>query len=76
MPGVKNIWDNASSTKGSKKKKGAPELNMTGWESVVTAHAGDHLARTWFWGRKRAGRWTLATGDNTEVKVRKSKDIF
>jgi U3 small nucleolar RNA-associated protein 21 len=71
MPGVTGIWNNATSMKGSK-KKGGYEVNMTGWESVVTAHAGDHLARTWFWGRKRAGRWALATGDNTEVKVSKS----
>jgi U3 small nucleolar RNA-associated protein 21 len=69
MPGAAGIWNNASSTKNNK-KKGVSEVDMTGWESVVTAHAGDHLARTWFWGRKRAGRWALATGDNTEVKVR------
>ena len=41
---------------------------MTGWESIVTAHAGDHIARTWFWGRKKAGRWAFQSGDNTEVK--------
>ncbi|KAJ5594561.1 uncharacterized protein N7459_000769 [Penicillium hispanicum] len=42
--------------------------NATGWESVVTGHRGDKLARTWFWGKKKAGRWALATGDGTEVK--------
>ncbi|KAF2280325.1 WD-repeat protein-like protein [Westerdykella ornata] len=66
MPGVKGIWNNPTTVKKGKKKV-TPEVNMTGWESIVTGHAGDHVARTWFWGRKRAGRWTLATGDNTEV---------
>jgi U3 small nucleolar RNA-associated protein 21 len=65
MPGVKGIWNNQTSKKGDKKSQ---EVNMTGWESVVTAHEGDHAARTWFWGRKRAGRWTFETGDGTEVK--------
>jgi U3 small nucleolar RNA-associated protein 21 len=66
MPGVTGIWNNSSKAKGQKKK--APEVSMTGWESIVTGHAGDSRARTWFWGRKRAGRWTFATGDGTEVK--------
>jgi U3 small nucleolar RNA-associated protein 21 len=39
------------------------------WESIVTAHRGDKWARTWFWGRKRAGRWAFETGDGTSVKV-------
>jgi U3 small nucleolar RNA-associated protein 21 len=68
MPGVKGIWNNSSKAKGDSKKKGT-EVNMTGWESIVTAHAGDHIARTWFWGRKKAGRWAFQSGDNTEVKV-------
>ncbi|EPE02223.1 wd repeat containing protein 36 [Ophiostoma piceae UAMH 11346] len=42
---------------------------MTGWESVVTAHYGDAFARTWFWGRKRAGRWAFSTGDNELVST-------
>ncbi|OJD22740.1 hypothetical protein ACJ73_05910 [Blastomyces percursus] len=42
--------------------------NLTGWESVVTGHRGDKFARTWFWGRKKAGRWAFATRDGTEVK--------
>ena len=39
----------------------------TGWESVVTAHKGDKYARTWFWGRKKAGRWAFETGDGADV---------
>ncbi|KZM26977.1 rRNA processing [Ascochyta rabiei] len=65
MPGVNAIWTNASKLKGDAKK--ATEVNMTGWESIVTGH-GDKTARTWFWGRKRAGRWALDTGDGTDVK--------
>ncbi|KAF7118999.1 hypothetical protein CNMCM5793_008639 [Aspergillus hiratsukae] len=42
--------------------------NKTGWESIVTGHRGDKFARTWFWGRKRAGRWTFETGDGSAVK--------
>lgn len=68
MPGVMGIWNNSSKAKGDKKK--SQEVNMTGWESIVTGHAGDKSARTWFWGRKRAGRWTLDTGDGTNVTVR------
>jgi U3 small nucleolar RNA-associated protein 21 len=66
MPGVKGIWTNKTNAEGDKK---APEVNMTGWESVVTGHVGSNEARTWFWGRKRAGRWKFRTGDQTEVKV-------
>ncbi|KAI2477237.1 WD repeat containing protein 36 [Pyrenophora tritici-repentis] len=66
MPGVTGIWNNSSKIKGQPKK--ATEVNMTGWESIVTGHAGDKKARTWFWGRKRAGRWAFDTGDGTEVK--------
>jgi U3 small nucleolar RNA-associated protein 21 len=64
MPSTSGIWNNSTKTKG---KKGT-EVNMTGWESIVTGHAGDKTARTWFWGRKRAGRWAFETGDGTEVK--------
>jgi U3 small nucleolar RNA-associated protein 21 len=67
MPGVTGIWNNSSKVKGN--KKSTPEVSMTGWESIVTGHAGDKSARTWFWGRKRAGRWIFDTGDGTEVKV-------
>ncbi|GMG14259.1 unnamed protein product [Aspergillus oryzae var. brunneus] len=43
--------------------------NKTGWESVLTGHRGDKFARTWFWGKKKAGRWAFETGDKMEVKV-------
>jgi U3 small nucleolar RNA-associated protein 21 len=55
------VWANA-------KSKNAEESNITGWESVVTAHKGDKFARTWFWGKKKAGRWAFETGDAAEVK--------
>ncbi|EFR05515.1 U3 small nucleolar RNA-associated protein 21 [Nannizzia gypsea CBS 118893] len=55
------IWTNA-------KAVSAENTNMTGWESVVTGHKGDKFARTWIWGKKKAGRWALETGDGTEVK--------
>lgn len=54
------IWQNTKSAT-------AAESSMTGWESIVTAHENENVARTWFWGRKRAGRWTLKTGDNQPV---------
>jgi U3 small nucleolar RNA-associated protein 21 len=54
------IWQNTKSST-------AEESSMTGWESIVTAHEDDNVARTWFWGRKRAGRWTLKTGDGQPV---------
>lgn len=41
----------------------------TGWESVVTAHKDDKYARTWFWGRKKAGRWAFETGDAANVSA-------
>lgn len=69
MPGARMLWASAKQLKG---RTTATEQNLTGWESVVTGHRGDKLARTWFWGRKRAGRWTLATGDGGEVTVRGS----
>jgi U3 small nucleolar RNA-associated protein 21 len=56
------VWANAKATN-------AENTNMTGWESVVTGHKGDKYARTWLWGKKKAGRWALETGDGTEVKV-------
>ena len=54
------VWQNTKSIN-------AENANMTGWESVVTAHEGDKLARTWFWGRKKAGRWTFESSDGTPV---------
>ncbi|ORY17781.1 Utp21 specific WD40 associated putative domain-domain-containing protein [Clohesyomyces aquaticus] len=65
IPGKTGIWTNSAKLPGDKK---APEANMTGWESIVTGHEGDKVARTWFWGRKRAGRWAFETGDGTDVK--------
>ena len=61
-----SMWTNTSSKKGP---ADASESNATGWESVVTAHRGDKYARTWFWGRKKAGRWAFETGDGTEVST-------
>ena len=59
-----SVWSNASSKKGP---NNASDTNTTGWESVVTAHRGDQYARTWFWGRKKAGRWAFPSGDGTDV---------
>ena len=58
------IWSNSSARKVT---RDGVEGNATSWESVVTGHRGDKFARTWYWGRKRAGRWALETGDGTEV---------
>lgn len=55
------VWANMKLNK-------AEESNATGWESVVTAHSRDKFARTWFWGKKKAGRWAFESGDATEVK--------
>ncbi|KAK3939858.1 WD repeat-containing protein 36 [Diplogelasinospora grovesii] len=66
LPGKQAIWD-----KGNDKNKlsNAEASRMTGWESVVTAHKNDPWARTWFWGRKRAGRWAFKTGDGENVST-------
>lgn len=65
LPGKQPIWQ-----KGSNQKRTDAELSaMTGWESVVTGHKGDSYARTWFWGRKRAGRWAFQTGDGMNVSA-------
>ena len=58
------VWTNAATKKGA---ADATESAATGWESIVTGHRGDKYARTWFWGRKKAGRWAFETGDSTEV---------
>lgn len=66
LPGKQMIWDKGN----DKKKLTSAELSgMTGWESVVTAHKDDPYARTWFWGRKRAGRWAFKTGDGENVST-------
>lgn len=59
------VWANVS----NKKSKSDSDNGPTGWESIVTGHRGDKYARTWFWGRKKAGRWAFETGDGSEVKV-------
>ncbi|KAL8702466.1 MAG: hypothetical protein Q9201_004371 [Fulgogasparrea decipioides] len=63
-PGAGGIWANVASKKGT---TDTSENGLTGWESIVTGHRGDKYARTWFWGRKRAGRWAFETADSTEV---------
>ena len=68
LPGRQSIW----AVPGKERKlkdQDAETAALTGWESIVTAHAGDKFARTWFWGRKRAGRWRFGTGDGAEVSV-------
>lgn len=62
--GSGGVWTNTKTKKGP---TDASESNSTSWESVVTGHRGDKYARTWFWGRKKAGRWAFETGDGTEV---------
>lgn len=65
LPGKQPIWQ-----KGNVQKRSDAEVSaMTGWESVVTGHKGDSYARTWFWGRKRAGRWAFQTGDGMNVST-------
>lgn len=66
IPGKQPIWQKTSD---QGKKVDAEVSGMTGWESVVTAHKGDSHARTWFWGRRRAGRWAFPTGDRTHVST-------
>ena len=73
MPGVKDIWTEAAQRLG---KSTATEQNITGWESVVTGHKDDKFARTWFWGRKRAGRWIFKTTDQGTVNVRLFMSCF
>ena len=63
IPGKHAIWQCAKGGQVSAEISG-----MTGWESVVTAHENDSKARTWFWGRKRAGRWAFQTGDGSNVR--------
>ena len=66
LPGNQPIWQKGR----SKDKRSDAEISgMTGWESVVTAHKEDPFARTWFWGRKRAGRWAFQTGDGSNVST-------
>ncbi|TDZ61089.1 U3 small nucleolar RNA-associated protein 21-like protein [Colletotrichum trifolii] len=73
MPGNQPIWqksrDGSSSSSSNRKQQDAEISGMTGWESVVTAHRDDAYVRTWFWGRKRAGRWAFPTGDGSHVST-------
>ncbi|TKX26314.1 putative U3 small nucleolar RNA-associated protein 21 [Elsinoe australis] len=66
LPGKQPIWQPPGQSK--QQQRDAESSSMTGWESVLTAHEGDSKARTWFWGRKRAGRWAFETSDRSEVK--------
>lgn len=66
LPGKLPIWQKGAVQKNS---TDAEVSGMTGWESVVTAHKGDAYARTWFWGRRRAGRWAFPTSDGSNVST-------
>ncbi|PNS17134.1 U3 small nucleolar RNA-associated protein 21 [Sphaceloma murrayae] len=66
IPGKHGIWQPPGQSK--QQQRDAESSSTTGWESVVTAHEGDSKARTWFWGRKRAGRWAFETSDKSEVR--------
>lgn len=63
--GSGSIWQKGSH--GQRNVVDATQSATTGWESVVTGHRGDKYARTWFWGRKKAGRWAFETGDGGNV---------
>ncbi|KAI0171794.1 WD domain-containing protein [Hypoxylon sp. FL1284] len=66
LPGKQVLWQKSQN---QKKPVNAEVSGMTGWESVVTAHKDDSYVRTWFWGRKRAGRWAFQTGDGANVST-------
>ncbi|EJT77693.1 hypothetical protein GGTG_02797 [Gaeumannomyces tritici R3-111a-1] len=67
LPGKQPTWNQGQ---GAGKPNADAEISaMTGWESVVTAHKNDPTARTWFWGRKKAGRWAFPTGDGSYVST-------
>jgi U3 small nucleolar RNA-associated protein 21 len=63
--GTGAIWQKGNN---SKKPTDATASGVTGWESVVTGHRDDKFARTWFWGRKKAGRCAFETGDGGNVR--------
>ncbi|KAH6662517.1 Utp21 specific WD40 associated putative domain-containing protein [Halenospora varia] len=65
-PGSGAMWQKGNA--GNKKATDATLSGVTGWESVVTGHKEDKFARTWFWGRKKAGRWAFETGDGGYVR--------
>ena len=60
------VWANVSNMR---EHKDVSNSGPSGWESIVTGHKGDKFATTWFWGRKKAGRWAFETSDGSEVKV-------
>ena len=62
------VWTNSAGD-GKGGTGDASSSAATGWESVITGHRGDRFARTWFWGRKKAGRWAFEVGDGGEVMV-------
>ncbi|KAH0551639.1 hypothetical protein GP486_007144, partial [Trichoglossum hirsutum] len=62
------VWANKAGGGGRKGAGDTSAIAATGWESVITGHKGDRFARTWFWGRKKAGRWAFETDDGGEVK--------
>lgn len=64
IPGERSIWQKI---RNQKKQNEASASANTGWESIVTGHKNDKFARTWFWGRKKAGRWIFETGDGGNV---------
>lgn len=66
LPGKQRMWQKK---RDPKKSLDAEISRMTGWESVVTAHKDDSFVRTWFWGRKRAGRWAFQTGDGAHAST-------
>jgi U3 small nucleolar RNA-associated protein 21 len=66
FPGSISIWANDTKQKG---KGDVSRSSSTGWESIITGHEGDKFARTWFWGRKMAGRWKFSTSDGSDVTV-------
>lgn len=65
FPGDGKVWQKGNLSQ--RKPTDATQSGVTGWESVVTGHRGDKYARTWFWGRKKAGRWAFETGDGGDV---------
>jgi U3 small nucleolar RNA-associated protein 21 len=66
MPGKQEMWQKGTD---QRKTTDAEVSGRTGWESIVTAHKDDSFARTWFWGRKRAGRWAFQSSDRTTVST-------
>jgi U3 small nucleolar RNA-associated protein 21 len=66
LPGTTAIWTNEAESKNRNRGDGLG-TDLSGWESVLTGHEGDKFARTWFWGRKRAGRWKFPTSDGGNV---------